>query len=230
MQYRINRSALAVLLEQWERDLPAPQRLDVAERLGQWLGAMDAVRLNAALHAIESHSATAAVRRLDCDLLEVRYAQGVEELQALVNSISAPEPAPRGRAARLPVLPQAAEAPVFAAQQKRYLLLQQQLVGKVAQLRARMRQPLARASTGLQQLVVLDETMEQMLAAREQKVWTGLLVFLERRWQHQMAKATALPGVGQRAFAQDMQALLGAELELRLKPVLGLLEAGRNQK
>ncbi len=233
MQYRINRSALVVLLAQWERDMPAPQRPDVAERLSQWLGAMDAVRLNATLHAVESHAATASAtgKSLDRDLLEVRYAQGVEELQALVCSISAPEPAPRGRAARLSVLPvQAAEAPVFAAQQKRYLLLQQQLAGKVAQLRARIRQVLAKGSGRLQPLVALDETMEQMLSVREQKLWAGVMVFLERRWQHQTAKAAALPAVALRGFEQDMQALLAAELQVRLQPVLGLVEAAKSEK
>jgi hypothetical protein len=233
LQYRINRSALVVLLEQWERDMPAPQRHDVAERLSQWLGAMDAVRLNAALHAIEAHAASAngGVKKLDQDVLHVRYEQGLGELQTLVASISAPEPAPRGRAARLAVLPvQAVEAPVFAAQQKRYLLVQQQLAGKVAQLRARIRQALAKGSRQLQQLVALDEVMEQMLGVQEQKLWAGLMVFLERRWQYQSAKAAALPAVGLRAFEQDMQALLGAEMQVRLQPVAGLVEAAKNEK
>ena len=89
MQYRINRSALVVLLEQWERDMPAPQRQDVAERLSQWLGAMDAVRLNAALHAIESHVAAAPAKTVDVDLLAVRYEQGLQDLAALVEQMAA---------------------------------------------------------------------------------------------------------------------------------------------
>lgn len=233
MQYRINRSALVELLGQWERDLPVRARQDVAEHLSQWLGAMDAVRLNAALHAIESHGAEVSVvaRKLDRDLLDVRYEQGVEELHALVGQLSAPEPAPRGRAARLPALPvQVTDAPGFAAQHKRYLLLQQQVAGKVAQLRARIRQVLAKGSRPLQQMVVLDEVMEQMLGPQEQKLWAGLMVFLERRWLYQSAKAAALPAVGLRAFEQDMQALLSAELQVRLQPVAGLVEAAKNEK
>ena len=101
MQYRINRCALQALLQRWQRDLPPGDIQDVAQRLSQWLGAMDAVRLDAAMRTLESAPAErAALSARDGDLLDVRWEQGVQELRTLVAQHGAPEPAPRGRAAR----------------------------------------------------------------------------------------------------------------------------------
>lgn len=239
MQYRINRSSLQVLLAQWEPDLTVPAPADVAQHLGQWLGPMDAVQLNAALHAIEAHAGVALkppARALDAAAVQALYQAGCEELQLLVDSVAAPEPAARGRAARLAVLPVDPElALAWAPRQKRYLWVQQQLAPKVATLRARVRQKLVTGSAGQQQLAALDGVMEQMLAAQEHKLWAPLPGFLERRWKQRSASAGA-QGQGQtagpwlRGFEQDMQALLNAELQLRLQPVQGLVEAAQNGK
>ncbi|MGQ0710758.1 MAG: DUF3348 family protein [Rhodoferax sp.] len=227
MQYHINRSALAAVLERWEGDLPRQARCDVAERLGQALGAMDAVRLDAALRRIEAHGQAAPrpAAPLDRPLLQQRFEQGVQALQALVAQHNAPA-APRRSAGRsaVPVLP---DPPTFAVQQKRYLHTQRQLALNVAQLREQVRTVLARASQGLCQLAALDATMEQLLQAREQRQWAGVLGFVQRRWQHQQAAHAALPEVGMRAFERDMNELLGAELELRLLPVRALVDAAQ---
>lgn len=237
LQYRINRSALQVVLEQWERDLAAPQPVDVAQRMGQWLSPMDAVQLNTALHTIESHAgaaAKAAGRAVDADAVQALYQAGCDELDALVATVSAPEPAPRGRAARLGVLPvvEAATAPELAPRMQRYQFVRQQFVPKVAALRARLRQHLARGSAGQQQLAALDAVMEQMLGAQEHKLWGRLPSFLERRWkQRSTSQGAAAAGTAWlRGFEQDMQALLNAELQVRLQPVQGLVQAARNGK
>lgn len=243
MQYRINRSSLQLLLEQWERDRVVPAPTDVAQRLGQWLGPMDAVQLNAALHAMEAHAGVALkppARALDAAAVQALYQAGCEDLQALVASVAAPEPAARGRAARLAVVPiDPAAALAWAPRQKRYLWVQQQLAPKVAALRSRVRQHLATGTAGQQQLAALDGVMEQMLAAQEHKLWALLPGFLERRWKQRSASAGAevgeegpgpAAGLWLRGFEQDMQALLNAELQLRLQPVQGLVEAAQNGK
>lgn len=230
MQYRINRCALQALLQRWQRDLPPGDIQDVAQRLSQWLGAMDAVRLDAAMRTLESAPAErVALSARDSELLDVRWEQGVQELRALVAQHGAPEPAPRGRAARLAPLPAVAvaEAPVFAAQHKRYLLTQKQLATQIARLRDGVRQLLARSNSALRALAGLDAVMETMLAAREQAVWAAIPAFLEPRWHWHMQAAGGLPTVGVRAFEQDVQALLAAELELRLMPLQGLVQAAR---
>ena len=84
--------------------------------------------------------------------------------------------------------------------------------------------------------------MEQMLAAREQKLWASLPGHLERRMAHrrtryqQQLEAAGqdddpqrwrAPGGWLHGFEQDLRALLQAELEVRLQPLEGLLEAAR---
>lgn len=233
MQFRINRCALQALLQRWQRDTPPGDIQDVAQRLSQWLGAMDAVRLDAGLRGVEA-AATAggsragALSEADRMLLDQCWEQGVQALQAVVAQHGAPEPAPRGRAARLSPLPTVvADAPVLAAQHKRYLLTQKQLATQVAQLRERLRQVLARSKGPVRALAGLDALMETMLAAREQAVWAALPAFLEPRWHGHMQAAGGLPALGVRAFEQDVQALLAAELELRLMPLEGLVQAAR---
>lgn len=238
MQYRINRSALQALLSQWEHDLADAAGADVAQSLGQWLSPMDAVQLNTALHTIESHAgsgAKAASRAVDADAVQALYQAGCAELDALVATVSAPEPAPRGRAARLGVLPvvEAAGAPELAPRLKRYQFVQQQFAPKVAALRARVRQHLARGSVGQQQLAALDAVMEQMLGAQEHKLWGRMQGFLERRWKQRSTTSQGAAAAGTawlRGFEQDMQALLNAELQVRLQPVQGLVQAAQNGK
>ncbi len=237
MQYRINRSALQALLSQWEPDLADAAGADVVQRLGQWLSPMDAVQLNAALHTIESHAGTAAKaagRAVDVDAVQALYQAGCDELDALVATVSAPEPAPRGRAARLGVLPvvEAVTAPELAPRLNRYQFVRQQFVPKVAALRSRLRQHLARGSTGQQQLAALDAVMEQMLGTQEHKLWGRLPGLLERRWKQRSTSqgVAAASTAWLRGFEQDMQALLNAELQVRLQPVQGLVQAARNGK
>lgn len=234
LQYRINRSALQVLLAQWGQELVTDASVDVAQSLGQWLGPMDAVQLNTALHTIESHVSTTAKvagRALDADVVQALYQAGCDALDALAATVAAPEPAPRGRAARLGVLPvvEAATAPELAPRLKRYQFVRQQFAPKVAALRARVRQHLARGTAPQQQLAALDAVLEQMLGAQEHKLWARLPGFLERRWTQCSTRQGGGAGdVWLRGFEQDMQALLRAELQVRLQPVQGLVEAARN--
>ncbi len=230
MQYRINRSPLVALLEQWEHAWSPPERQDVAAHWSQWLGALDAVHLDAALRGLDACAGVPAnsARALDRTHLETRWAQGQADLQALVAQHSAPEAAPQTRTARRSHAPAiravAPEPPVYAAQHKRYLRTQRTMTQQVALLRAALRQLLAHGSRELQQLATLDAVLERLLAPREEKIWEGIARFLERRWQWRMAASSALPALGARAFEQDLQALLRAELAVRLLPLQGLVD------
>lgn len=231
MQHRINRSAVVAVLEQWEGQWPPGARQDVAQRLAGALGALDALRLDSALRAMESPpaTATAGATGVDTSRLRACFESAVQEMQALLAPPQDAAPAPQRLHGRIPAPVHSAQAPaqapVFAVQHQRYQLLQQQLAHKVAQLRAQLRQWLRAGPAPLQQLAALDAAMEQLMAEREHKHWAGLGRFLERRWGYQMERHAALPELGQRAFAQDMQTLLGAEIEVRLLPARGLVEA-----
>jgi hypothetical protein len=102
---------------------------------------------------------------------------------------------------------------------------------------------LSKGSPALRQLVALDAVMEQMLGAREQKLWTSVPVYLERRLEHwrQHHQQTVATQAGEddpirwrqaggwiAAFQRDMRDMMLAELHQRLQPILGLMEAAQN--
>lgn len=255
LHHRLNSSRLVVLLQQWTRDdgaraaqLPQP---DVAHTLSQWLGTVDAVQLSRALHAIESlpeAGRAGAEPGLAIDLAALdRFVQKAQaDLSALLTArAAAPKPL-RARADNTPVaLPDPEADADFGAHGPRYLELQRQMDTRLLALRAQVRHAIAKGRPALRQLAALDAVMEQMLGAREQRLWASLPSHLERRLAHRhQAHQQALqtkgladepqrwrqPGGWLWAFEQDMQALLLAEMQVRLLPITGLLEAAHNEK
>lgn len=255
LHHRLNSSRLVVLLQQWARDdgaraaqLPQP---DVAHTLSQWLGTVDAVQLSRALHAIESLPEAGRARAepgLAIDLAALdRFVQKAQaDLSALLTTrAAAPKPL-RARADNTPVaLPYPEADADFGAHGPRYLDLQRQMDTRLLALRAQVRHAIAKGRPALRQLAALDAVMEQMLGAREQRLWASLPSHLERRLAHrhqahqQALQTRGLADEPQRwrqpdgwlwAFEQDMQALLLAEMQVRLLPITGLLEAAHNEK
>jgi hypothetical protein len=91
----------------------------------------------------------------------------------------------------------------------------------VAALRERLRALLRRGSPAQARLAALDAVMEQLLALRERHLLAKLPGLLAPRWQHWQAQ----PGAWRQGFGAEVQALLLAELDLRLQPAEGLAEA-----
>ena len=247
LQHRLTRSPLVLLLQQWQPADGAQVRPDVAERLGQWLGAVDAVRLNGALHSIEAYPAQASQPGQVVDWRAMEEAcRGVQaELNAQIVARPTPARAPRGRGgmAAVEAIDPEAEAD-FATHCQRYLGQQKQMENRLSALRAQMRQWLSKGSPALRQLAALDAVLEQMLGAREQKLWAQLPGCLEGRLAHWRGlHAQRLEALGQEdapqqwrqpggwlfAFEQDVRALWQAEVQVRLQPIMGLLEAARNE-
>lgn len=252
--HRFTSSRLVLLLQQWTQKQTQTQggqvRLDVVEQLSQWLSTVDAVKLSRALHALESPQplpATAGGRGaqvVDVRALQARLQAARAELADLVTAKPAPSRPVRGRADNTPVDGPDPEAGAdFALHAARYLSLQKQMDTRLATLRAQMRRSLSVGPEGLRQLALLDAVMEQMLGAREQRLWASLPGHLERRMAHLRAahqqhleaagqvdepQRWALPGGWLYAFEQDLRALLLAELQVRLEPLAGLLEAAQS--
>jgi hypothetical protein len=98
----------------------------------------------------------------------------------------------------------------------------------VKKFRVKARARLAEASPALKQLAALDAAFDGILIEREKKLLATLPSLMERRFQH--LKTTHSQPVGWLAsFGQALQAVLLAELELRLQPTLGLIEALNDQ-
>lgn len=235
MRNALDRPKLARLLGGWPAtpaEGPAP---DVAERLGRWLGAFDAVGLQAGHQAIRSIH-TAAARKpgearapgadaLTGDLQRVRatLAHAIAQdpvafaIPKLARNLSQQD------AASLPTVVDAGYAPY----QQRHQKLQRQMEQLVAPLRDHVRQAVSQVSARLRQLAALDAVLEQVLAPREQAHLPTVSLLLQRRFdalrRTQDDDAAAADWRGQ--FRREWTQALLAELDLHLEPVAGLIEA-----
>ncbi|WP_168109554.1 DUF3348 family protein [Ramlibacter lithotrophicus] len=234
MQSTFSSSRLVRLLGEWRPLAAEAPGMDFAERLSLWLNAFDAIGLQAAHQSIRavtapapaSREATAAPRGqsslLEADLQRARA--------ALANAI-AQDPLPD---------PDAGYAPY----RQRHAELQRHMEQMIGPLREHVRQTICRRSARLRQLAALDAALEQWLAPREQGVLPTVAAIAERRFdrlrrEHRQAIDASgapddparwrEPGGWLHAFERDWRLALGAELDLRLEPVAGLVEACNNE-
>ena len=214
-------------------------RQDVAERLGQWVGAFESVTLHAAHQSITAvaESAPAGALAATHTALEAHFQQVRSVLAQAITAKPAPED--MGRRARHPLnqpellLETGSD---FAPYRKRYLNQQRNMDLMVPPLRDHVRQTLSQASPTLRQLAALDAVWEQMLVARAQKGLSTVPGFLEKRFKH-LRKTHAhddpalwrQPGGWLDLFGKELQEVLLAELNVRLEPVLGLVEAFQSE-
>lgn len=223
----------------------AESRQSFAERLGQWLDFTDAMSLFSALNAgvgggaeaKPAASASCSLReefaRVRSALLESITTDGV--LKPGNVRIKLPTPAPNASAE---------SAADFSPYHRYYLAHQRDMNAGVGPLRVKARTALAGRSPDLQRLAALDGVLEEALAARERNLLAMVPLHLARRFEHlykahQAARGDTpvvddperwLQAGGWLAvFCRDMQAVLQAELEVRLEPVAGLIEALGNE-
>lgn len=214
-------------------DLDVPDsRHAFADRLSQWIGWADAISLSAAL---EGGPAAPPARPGGAPA-----SASAEERECA-----------RARAALVKAIADdGGGAADFPAQRRRYLATQQAMEAGIAPLRVRLRAALAARSPAMARLAAVDAVMERSLAAPERGLLATVPALLETHFerlrqaeqagQTDAALATrgdtpdrpggdATPGAWLNAFRDDMQAVLLAELDLRLQPVEGLLEALRKR-
>jgi hypothetical protein len=247
-------SPLVRLLGQWTPPPAEAPGADVAERLGAWVNAFDAIRLQGAHQAV-ANLRTARAGKPPARRGRARaLAEDVQRVRSVLVQAIAQEPGPvvetaltpadlrrLARAAARPLeVAQAAEAASYAPWRQRHLELQRQMELMLPPLREHVRHAVSQAAPRLRQLAVLDAAMEQMLATREQKLLAGLAERMEHRFSelraaHLQAVADSgepdepaawrRPGGWLERFGRDWRQLLTAELDLRLQPVSGLVEA-----
>jgi hypothetical protein len=102
-----------------------------------------------------------------------------------------------------------------------------------------VRQVLSQASPRLRQLAALDAVLEQALTRREQMHLPAVTTLMQRRFdalrrEHRQAAVAAVPEDNEGApqaeawrdtFRKEWTQVLLAELDLRLDPVAGLIDA-----
>lgn len=222
-------------------------RQDFAERLGLWLDVFDGITLHAAHQSIKTVD-----KEKSSDALLARTFALEEEFHtvrtALVTSITSSRASPAGgkRVGNPVPQPETAVEPDagYAQHRQRYLDQQRHMALRIDALRAHVRQAIAKLSPQLGQLASFDAVMDQLLGGREKKLLATVPVLLERRFGH-LRKAHQLglvaaqrqddpalwgrPGGWLDVFGKELQEVLLAELEVRMQPVVGLIEAFSNE-
>lgn len=209
-------SALVRLLARLT-DINVPEsRQGFADRLSQWFGWTDAISLSAALDggpALASSRAPTSASAEECECAGLR--------SALAKAI-----AERG-----------AFASDFASHRRRYVARQQTMETAIGPLRGRLRARLAAGSPAMARLAAVDVVMEQVLGAQEHRLLSTVPGLLEKHFERlrQAARAPDESDGGTDAggwlelFCNDMQGVLLAELDIRLQPIEGLLDALRKR-
>lgn len=231
LQGSLHRSKLVGLLSDLTQVDVDASKQDVAERLGLWLDAFGTVRLDAALQSIASFAMQKTAAGQGATLLAAHEA--MQKVRDEVSAHIASGGAMLANEALLADLGQMEHAGhagntgkavvKYGPIHQRYLDQQRHMEAKIGPLRVQLRQVLSRVSTPLRQLATLDAVMEQMLGGREQKLWSTVPAYLERRFEHWRQVQPAEGWLVR--FSQDFQQVLQAEWMVRLQPVIGLIEA-----
>ena len=216
----------------------ADSRGSFADRLGHWLDFSDAIALFSALGG--STSAPRGDVPVGDQALREEF---IRVRGTLADSIHTDGVLGPGKARiRLPAPAWHASidgAADYLPYHRYYLAHQRDMAAAIAPLRASVRTELARQSAALRQLATLDGVLDQALAPRERTLLATVPQLLGRRFEqlHQAHRGALpadqaddpagwlQPGAWLTRFCHDMKAVLQAELDLRLQPVAGLLEA-----
>jgi hypothetical protein len=214
-----------------------------AEKLGDWLHFSDAITLSAVHN--DSTAGTPALRPDQQSAARVAAVAEFDRIQAvLANSITQScSPNPGKTHIKLPTpafdLPLDLRA-AYAPYGRFHEAHQRDMEMLIQPLRVNVRAALAKVSPVRRKLAELDAMFDKILREREKQLLAKLPVLLKKRFEHlfnehqQKLAETQQPdnpatwtktGGWLARFCQDMQMLLLAEMELRLQPTMGLIEA-----
>lgn len=203
-----------------ELETPASKH-GFSERLGQWVGWADAIALSSALNGHPPKTQDAATGRplaphaAQAELARVR--------KVLAKAIEDDTAAPPREAL---IAPETGFSPF----RRTYAAKQQAMELAIAALRSHLRDTLAGTSAAGARLAAVDAVMEQVVGAQERLLLWRLPSLLEKHFERlRDAAGPDQPEAWMRSFCRDMQAVLLAELDIRLQPAEGLLEALRHE-
>lgn len=201
-------------------------RQDVAERLGQWLHVAEAIELHAAQSAVAAAGSAARRRppRVVPATLHATLSAELERVRAVLT---------RSITTRPPHKPDPNDLDTeFALFHQRLGDQQRRMEMSVDALREHVRQQLAQSTPAMAQLAAIDAVMDGFFGGREQRLLSQLPTLLKSRFavlRQQAAREGEADTPNDlrwlRCFADEFERLLLAELDLRLQPVTGLIEA-----
>ncbi len=220
-----------------------------AEKLGQWIDFAEAIALTG-VHKASTASAPEAQSALP-SIAEVSLGEAFARMRIGMESTITKSSTPSTARVRSELALPKLEAPlddvkVYAPFRRYHLAHQRNMESNARTVRAKVRDGLANASPRLQQLAALDAAFDGILCEREAMLLSTLPALLEKRFNqlrkaHQQTllatpqtddnpNAWMKPGAWLARFCSELQAVLLAELDLRLQPAVGLLEAFNFEK
>ena len=238
---RLHSSALLHFLAEKGMVNAATEPGDVGQRLGDWLNFRQAIALQGFMGSVDTSSTppVQATVRVNAAVLRARFAKVRAALEQSI--VQGTPPAPGMAHIELPppelvqpIDPRSAFDPF-----RRYCTGQQrQMETVIRSLRAQVRGMLAKGTTPHRQLAALDALFENILLEREARLLGQLASEFEKRFAkalkphlQQLVSAAEADEPAPRAqtwlapLCEDMRTALLAELDLRLQPVQGLIEA-----
>lgn len=257
-----NRSRLIHLLADPAIKDVAESKQSFAERLSHWLKLGDAIALSGALGAGVPAPTIDAAPASAGDAARQELAQEFARVRAaladsiVADGISEAERGMERARVKLPFPSPGASidsAGDYLPYRRYHLAHQREMESGVGQLRAGVRQALARRSPALQRLAAVDAALGKALAERERELLANVPQLLEKRFAqlyetHRQTLAGTQPadtpetpetpdtperwlqaGGWLADFRRELQAVLLAELDLRLQPVAGLIDAFSNE-
>jgi hypothetical protein len=195
-------------------------------RLGRLFDLSDSIAISAALAAPAASDSCAEAGAVDTILADFR----TERQQMMAALMRAFEPGQRGRL-RFPLDREQApqdRAAMREACVRFYAAQQRELELRVRNLRDWVRQSVAQLSPALRQLARLDGTLDDTVAPRSRRQLAVVPQLLALRIDRLLEDHETLEGEWEATaarLAHETQGLLLAELDARLLPVLGLIEA-----
>lgn len=203
-------------------------RAAFADGLSQWTGWADAIALSAALDRPLAKSPTSG------DEEPLRYEEAYAEYQRVRALLARAIVREAGAVGRSPL-----DAGLgFSPYRQCYVARQQAMDVAIGPLREQVRAALAAGTPELARLAAVDTVMAQVLSNQERRLLATVPLLLEEHFGRLRAAQASGAGDGPGSedgawldlFRQDLQAVLLAELELRLQPVEGLVEALRHNE
>ena len=113
----------------------------------------------------------------------------------------------------------------ISAYQRFYSLHQSEMELQVSRLQKQVRQQLSSHSPALARLAAMDATLTTIMAAYSRRAFAAVPTLLARRFQLHYPEPTLAMAQPLSPFIVEMRSVLCAELEIRLQPVLGLVES-----
>ena len=218
-----------------EAGAAAKSKQSFAERLALWLDWTDAIALAATLPR-ETSARLVADRSAAASSTPAVVGEFVRLRRQLADAILADavfQAGPTGLKRPNPTaVPALAAVVEFAPYRRACLGHQRAMAAGIVPLRDQVRQALAALSPALGQLAAIDAVLDQALADRERQLLSKVPVLLEKHFDR-LRRAQGVTGLQApesappwlAAYGRDMQQVLLAELDLRLQPIEGMMEA-----